>query len=130
MYHRKTATKKAPRTAFKKGDPKNPKKVNPKKSGRQKGVQNKFTTDIKQALLNAFNEVGGQDWFKKLATSDKRSFSALIGKLLPTQLTGKDGGPIDLLVQRAQGGLSNLTDKELETLQILLAKAGLKETPQ
>lgn len=114
------AKRKAPRTAFKKGH----KKV----GGRKKGVQNKFTRDIKEAVLNAFGRVGGEDYLVKVANADRKTFTALVGRLLPTQLTGKDGAPLELLVTKAQGGLSNLSDKELEQLQTLLAKAGLKET--
>lgn len=124
-YVRKTTTRKAPRTAFKKGGP-NPKKLNPGRSGRQKGVQNKFTRDIKEAMLNAFNKVGGEEYLVKAAGKDRRSFMAMLSKLLPTQLTGKDGAPLEVLVQKASGGLSNLSDKELAQLQVLLAKAGLK----
>lgn len=129
-YHRKTEHRKAPRTAFKKGDPNNPKKKNPERSGRKKGTPNKFTRDIKEALLNAFGRVGGEDYLVKVAEKDRRTFAGLIGKLLPTQLTGKDGGPLELLVERAAGGLSNLNDKELATLMSLLDKAGLKGVEQ
>lgn len=127
-YQRRTKDRKAPRTAFKKGDPNNPKKKHPERSGRQKGVTNKFTRDIKEALLNAFGKVGGEDYLVAVAKADRKAFTSLIGRLLPTQLTGKDGAPLELLVTKAQGGLSNLSDKELEQLQTLLAKAGLKET--
>ena len=39
------------------------------------------------------------------APKDRKPFLSLIGKLLPTQLTGTYGGPLELLVQKAQAGL-------------------------
>lgn len=125
MAHRVPGLKKrkAPRTAFKKGQPR------PANAGRKKGTPNKFTRDIKEALLNAFNSVGGETYLTARARRDPRSFLGLLGKLLPTQVTGKDGGPIDLLVQRAQGNLANLSQTELDQLSKLLTKAGLTEIP-
>ena len=115
------AKRRAPRTAFKKGHAPIP------GSGRPKGSKNRFTREVKEALLNAFNAVGGEAWLAQLARKDRRSFAALLGKLIPTQLTGKDDGPISVQVQQIQIGLTRLSDKELETLDALLTKAGLHD---
>jgi hypothetical protein len=119
-YKRKTTWRKAPRSAFKPGDP----RINRK--GREKGSQNRITVDLKQAIINALDRVGGEAWFVSLARKDRRSFSSLIGKLLPTRLTGGEGGPLEVeLVNKAQAGLANLTDKELNQLQAILSKVGI-----
>ncbi len=61
-----------------------------KTGGREKGVQNKFTT-LKQAYLDAFNskEIGGSngivDAFKPTAFT-KRDFFKLMSKMLPTNV--------------------------------------------
>lgn len=110
--------RRAPSTAFKKGH----KKV----GGRKKGTPNRFSRDMKEALLAALEGFGGAEkYFKRHLNRTPRSMLQLIGKLLPTQLTGKDGGPIDVLVEQAQGQLSNLSDAELVVLTKLLGKAGL-----
>lgn len=114
--------RKAPRSAFKKGQPR------PANAGRKKGTPNKFTRDIKEALLHAFNAAGGQSWFLNLARKDKRSFAALVGKLLPTQVTGAGGGPLVVEnIQKAQAGLAKLSDPELKSLFALMEKAGILE---
>jgi len=76
---------------FKKGMEKVP------KSGRKKGTPNKFTT-VKQAFLDAFEELGGKDFIIKVAKTTKGEAAVLqsMTRLLPnkTEITGEDGGPI------------------------------------
>lgn len=109
-------------TAFKPGDP----RINRK--GRKKGSKNKFSGELKQLVLDAAANAhrdGAQAYLEQQAKKNAKSFMALLGKLLPTQLTGKDGGPIEVLMEKAATGLGNLSDKELEQLQALLKKAGV-----
>lgn len=111
-------TRPAPKTAFKKGH----KKV----GGRKKGTPNKFTGDLRQAVLNAFNSVGGESYLAHCAKKDRRTFVGLLGKLLPTRIGGEKDNPLGIeLLTQASSGLSKLTDKELATLQAILAKVGL-----
>lgn len=64
--------------------------------GRPKGIPNKTTGQIKDMLLEALHGVGGVDYLMECATNDKSktAFLALIGKVMPTQITGADGGAI------------------------------------
>lgn len=66
--------------------------------GRPKGAQNKTTTLLKDAILQAAEQAGGKDGLVGyLATQAKANpgpFMTLLGKVLPTQMTGADGGPI------------------------------------
>lgn len=118
-YVRKTSWKKAPKTAFKKGDA----RIN--RAGRKKGVQNKITVDMKQAFINALNKAGGEDYLLRQARRIPRTFLPIIGKMVPVEVTGKDGGPIDVLVTKAAAGLSGLSDDELKILSKLLEKVGI-----
>lgn len=82
-------------------------KINPetgkreKTGGRKPGSQNKTTTQLKEAILQAAEEVGdelaieendpmGLDglprYLKLLATKHHQAFSTLLGKVLPSQL--------------------------------------------
>lgn len=63
-------------------------------AGRPKGVRNKITKDLKAAIMGALSEVGGQKYLEGVAESNPQVFCALLGKILPSELTGKDGGPI------------------------------------
>jgi hypothetical protein len=66
--------------------------------GRPKGVPNKSTTLLKDAILTAATQAGGEDgligYLEKQANANPQSFIPLLGKVLPLQLTGDDGGAI------------------------------------
>ena len=66
--------------------------------GRPKGVPNKNTTLLKDAILQAAANAGGKDglvgYLTTQATDNPQSFLPLLGKVLPMQVTGEDGGPI------------------------------------
>ncbi len=54
--------------------------------GRKKGTPNKNTTALKTAIMNAFEKVGGQDYLVRVAEEDPRTFLALLGKVLPSEV--------------------------------------------
>ena len=65
--------------------------------GRPKGVPNKQTALLKDAILMAATEAGGPEgmvgYLKQQATDNPQSFLPLLGKVLPMQLVGAgDGG--------------------------------------
>lgn len=66
--------------------------------GRKKGVPNKTTALLKDAILRAAEKAGGKDglvgYLTEQAVKNPQSFLPLLGKVLPLQLTGEDGGPI------------------------------------
>jgi hypothetical protein len=62
--------------------------------GRPKGIPNKLTTDIKDMILNALRRAGGPAYLLRQAELNPVAFMALVGKILPLQVTGKDGGPV------------------------------------
>ena len=64
------------------------------KSGRKKGSKNKITKDLKAAIMGAFSDAGGQKYLARIADDNPKVFCTLLGKILPSELTGKDGGPI------------------------------------
>ena len=57
-------------------------------AGRKKGVPNKLTANVKAAIMAAFADAGGKDYLVKVAKTDPRTFCALLGRLLPAQVTG------------------------------------------
>jgi hypothetical protein len=64
------------------------------RAGRPKGTPNKLTADVKAAIIEAFERAGGASYLLKIAESDPRTFCALLGKVLPMQVTGEDGRPL------------------------------------
>jgi len=75
--------------------------------GRPKGLPNKVTQSVKEAIERAFDKLGGTDYLVHVGRSDPRTFCALLGKLLPTKLANADGSPL-------LAALTELTDAQLE----------------
>src|SRR5271154_6858999 len=81
----------------------------PKAGGRPKGVQNKITVSLREAIMNAFTKVGGEDYLVKVAKKNPAVFCALLARILPLQLT-------------AGGGDSSPSAKIAETLELLRSR--------
>ena len=65
-----------------------------KTGGRTKGTPNKVHAAVKEAIIAAFDKLGGEAYLVKVGGSDPRTFCTLLGKVMPTQLTGAGEGPI------------------------------------
>lgn len=73
--------------------------------GRPKGVPNKTTQLLKDAILKAATDAGEGDMAAYLAKQAKENpgpFLSLLGKVLPMQVTGADGK--DLVINVTVGG--------------------------
>jgi hypothetical protein len=87
------------RKLFKKGDPR------PEGAGRKKGQKNKMSVLLKDAILLAAECEGrngmGLDGLvgalRQLFRREPAVFGRLLEKLLPYQLTGKDGSPMQMV---------------------------------
>jgi len=71
-----------------------------KTGGRKKGTPNKTTALLKDAILRAGELAGGDKgltgYLHTQATLNPGSFMTLLGKVLPTQLTGDPENPVHL----------------------------------
>ena len=67
-------------------------------SGRKKGTPNKVNALLKDQILQALDELGGVAYLVKLAKENPTAFSALLGRILPTQVTGPNDGPVQISV--------------------------------
>lgn len=65
-----------------------------KTGGRVKGTPNKLTSDLKAMILGALDEAGGMDYLVRQANETPTAFLTLVGKVLPLQVAGHDGGPV------------------------------------
>lgn len=64
--------------------------------GRPKGVPNKNTALLKDMILQALDQAGGVEYLRGQASENPGPFMALVGKVLPMQLTGDAENPISI----------------------------------
>ena len=69
--------------------------------GRQKGIQNKVTKELKDMILGALDDAGGQGYLARQADENPSAFMALVGKCLPKNI-------------EATHIVSQMTDEELD----------------
>jgi hypothetical protein len=64
--------------------------------GRVKGVSNKVTKQLKDMILGALDDAGGQKYLAERAKDPRTAgaFLGLVAKVLPMQVTGANGGPL------------------------------------
>jgi hypothetical protein len=70
----------------------------PPGKGRPPGVRNKLT-NLRDAVIEAFDRVGGADYLVRLAEgtqSDRAAFVSLMNKVLPTQVNAQVEGGVKL----------------------------------
>jgi hypothetical protein len=94
--------------------------------GRPKGIPNRQTVALKEAIEHAFDKLGGASYLEHVGRTDPRTFCALLSRLLPTKLANADGSPL-------LAALTELTDAQLEarTARALAdaQRAGLMRPP-
>jgi hypothetical protein len=66
--------------------------------GRKKGVPNKTTASVKEALSLAFQGLGGVPRLQVWATENPTEFYKLWSKMLPQEVVGEGGGPLTVRV--------------------------------
>jgi hypothetical protein len=70
--------------------------------GRPKGLPNKTTQLLKDAILKAAEEAGGSEgmvgYLVIQAKTNPQSFLPLLGKVLPMQLVGDPENPVEIFV--------------------------------
>ena len=62
--------------------------------GRPRGVPNKLNASLREMILGALSDAGGRDYLVRQAETNPGAFLTLLGKVLPTQVSGAEGGPV------------------------------------
>lgn len=65
-----------------------------RRGGRQKGTPNKVSADLKNMILGALSEKGGQSYLVRQADENPVAFMALVGKVLPMTVAGDPNNPV------------------------------------
>ena len=68
--------------------------------GRPRGALNKITTALKEMILAALDEAGGQKYLAEQAQKNPSAFMALLGKVLPMTLDGSMDHSINVQIVR------------------------------
>jgi hypothetical protein len=76
--------------------------------GRPKGSQNKTTKLLKDAIIRAAELTGSDQegtgglvgYCQYLAKEEPKAFAGLMGKVLPMQVTGEDGGAVQVVIKQ------------------------------
>lgn len=82
-------------------------KGGPKVGGRKKGTPNKVTVAVKEMVIAALDKAGGIDYLVTQASSNPNAFLSLVGRVIPTQLTGDPTAPIMTRIELVDGNSSN-----------------------
>ena len=70
----------------------------PKSGGRKAGTPNKVSKVLKDDILEAANSTDHGDrisYLRWVAVNHATAFVGLLGKVIPLEVTGEDGGPVD-----------------------------------
>jgi hypothetical protein len=68
-----------------------------KTGGRAKGTPNKITKALKDMILGALDDAGGQAYLTTQAKDNPAAFMALIGRVLPTNIADETGEPLRIV---------------------------------
>jgi len=79
----------AQKGSFKKGD---------KRCGRKKGSKNKIGVSVKEAIMYAYQTIGGDDAFTDWAREEKTEFYRMFSKLIPLDI--QQSGDITITVNK------------------------------
>lgn len=73
----------------------------PKSGGRQAGTPNKMTAQIHEAIVNAFNKVGGVDFLVWLAENKPEVFAGLLKALIPknVNLGSQEDNKLEIIIK-------------------------------
>lgn len=78
-------------------------------AGKAKGTQNKLGKSIKDMILTALHDVGGAQYLARQAELNPVAFMGLVGKVLPLQLTGAEGGALVVDFRWADAPVATVT---------------------
>lgn len=71
-----------------------------RRGGRKKGVPNKNTAAIRDMIIGALDKCGGEAYLVTQANENPVAFMGLLGKVMPTQITGEGGASLTVVINK------------------------------
>ena len=68
--------------------------------GRRKGTPNKLTGTFREAVLLAYDSIGGHEALSKWAAENPTEFYRIAARLIPTEVKCSDGEGLTIIVDR------------------------------
>jgi len=84
--------------------------------GRKKGTKNRVTATVKDAILHAYNAIGGDDAFSEWANAEKTEFYKIYSRLVPLDLQAN--GEITITVNKMVDNLPGVDLKTIDAKEI------------
>jgi hypothetical protein len=78
--------------------------------GRQKGTPNKVTATLKEMILGALDQVGGESYLVEQSEINPNAFIALLGRLVPSEIKASLASPPQSFVKIDLEALGRVTD--------------------
>src|SRR5215475_8673140 len=72
-----------------------------KVGGRRKGTPNRLTGTFREAVLLAYEIIGGHEAFSKWAAENPTEFYRIAARLIPTEVKCSDGEGLTIIVDRS-----------------------------
>ena len=69
-------------------------------AGSRKGIPNKVTKELKDMILGALSDAGGQAYLARQAEENPGPFLALVGKVLPMSIKSQVDGHLEITWQK------------------------------
>lgn len=71
-------------------------------AGRKKGSPNKLNAQLKEMILGALHDNGGQAYLKVQALANPTAFMSLLSKVLPMTIAGDPTAPMKMQIEWEQ----------------------------
>lgn len=84
-----------------------------KVAGRTKGTPNRLTGAFRDAVLLAYENIGGHEAFSKWAAENPTEFYRIAARLIPTELRGAEGEKVTVIVTRLPPVIDQADDVEV-----------------
>lgn len=76
-----------------------------KRQGRPKGAQNRVQKELREMILGALNDAGGQSYLVAQAHAEPKSFLALIAKVVPKEVIAQVDTSVVLTISKTDAML-------------------------